>query len=57
MVVGTDSPPFDFDREPGEIDRMVERIHRLGASVLVVGLARGAPGEVHRQATGTGSRT
>jgi exopolysaccharide biosynthesis WecB/TagA/CpsF family protein len=39
MVVGTDSPPFDFDTRPGEIDRMVEKIDRSGASVLVVGLA------------------
>jgi N-acetylglucosaminyldiphosphoundecaprenol N-acetyl-beta-D-mannosaminyltransferase len=41
MVVGTDSPPFDFDRRPGEIDRMVQRINESGASVLVVGLGAG----------------
>jgi N-acetylglucosaminyldiphosphoundecaprenol N-acetyl-beta-D-mannosaminyltransferase len=41
MVVGTDSPPFDFDRRPGEVDRMVERIDASGASVLVVGLGAG----------------
>ena len=38
MVVGTDSPPLDYERRPGEIDRMVERINRSRASVLVVGL-------------------
>ena len=41
MVVGTDSPPFDFETRPGEIDRMVEKIDASGASVLVVGLAAG----------------
>lgn len=41
MVVGTDSPPFDFENRPGEIDRMVDKINASGASVLVVGLAAG----------------
>jgi len=41
MVVGTDSPPLDFDRRPGEIDRMVERINGSRATVLVVGLGAG----------------
>jgi N-acetylglucosaminyldiphosphoundecaprenol N-acetyl-beta-D-mannosaminyltransferase len=41
MVVGTDSPPFDYDKRPGEIDRMVERINQSKASVLVVGLGAG----------------
>lgn len=41
MVVGTDSPPFDFDTRPGEVDRMVERIDRSRASVLLVGLGAG----------------
>ncbi len=41
MVVGTDSPPFDFDRRPGEVDRMVERIDASRATVLVVGLGAG----------------
>lgn len=41
MVVGTDSPPFDFDRRPGEIDRMVGRIRASCASVLLVGLGAG----------------
>lgn len=38
MVVGTDSPPFDFDRRPGETDRMIARINESGATVLLVGL-------------------
>ena len=41
MVVGAESPPFDFERKPGEVDRMVERIDESGASVLVVGLGAG----------------
>jgi exopolysaccharide biosynthesis WecB/TagA/CpsF family protein len=41
MVVGTDSPPFDFDRVPGELDRMVERINESRATVLLVGLGAG----------------
>jgi exopolysaccharide biosynthesis WecB/TagA/CpsF family protein len=41
MVVGTDAPPFDYDRRPGEIDRMVARIDASRASVLVVGLGAG----------------
>jgi exopolysaccharide biosynthesis WecB/TagA/CpsF family protein len=41
MIVGTDSPPFDFDTIPGEIDRMVERINASQATVLLVGLGAG----------------
>lgn len=41
MVVGTDSPPIDHERRPGEVDRMVERINASRASVLVVGLGAG----------------
>lgn len=41
MVVGTDSPPFDYDRREGEEDRMIERINASRASVLVVGLGAG----------------
>lgn len=41
MVVGTDSPPLDFDQKPDEIDRMVERINRTRACVLLVGLGAG----------------
>jgi N-acetylglucosaminyldiphosphoundecaprenol N-acetyl-beta-D-mannosaminyltransferase len=41
MVVGTDSPPFDYDGRPGEVDRMVARIDASRATVLVVGLGAG----------------
>lgn len=41
MVVGTDAPPFDYEKRPGETERMVERIHASGASVLVIGLGGG----------------
>ncbi|MEM9740268.1 MAG: WecB/TagA/CpsF family glycosyltransferase [Pseudomonadota bacterium] len=41
MVVGTDSPAFDFDTKPAEIDRMVAAINASGASVCLVGLAGG----------------
>jgi exopolysaccharide biosynthesis WecB/TagA/CpsF family protein len=41
MVVGVDAPPFDYEKRPGETDRMVERIHNSGASVLVIGLGGG----------------
>jgi exopolysaccharide biosynthesis WecB/TagA/CpsF family protein len=41
MVVGTDSPPFDYDVKSGEIDRMISRINESRASVLLVGLGAG----------------
>lgn len=41
MIVGADSPPFDFDTRPGEIDRMIARINETRASVLLVGLGAG----------------
>lgn len=41
MVVGTDSPPFDFEQRPGEIDRIVARINESRATVLLVGLRSG----------------
>ena len=41
MVVGTDSPPFDYDRRSGEVDRMVQKIHDSGATALLVGLGAG----------------
>jgi N-acetylglucosaminyldiphosphoundecaprenol N-acetyl-beta-D-mannosaminyltransferase len=41
MVVGTDSPPFDYDRRPGEVGRMIDRINTSGATVLLVGLGAG----------------
>jgi exopolysaccharide biosynthesis WecB/TagA/CpsF family protein len=41
MVVGTDSPPFDYDKRPGEIDRMIAKINESRATVLLVGLGAG----------------
>jgi N-acetylglucosaminyldiphosphoundecaprenol N-acetyl-beta-D-mannosaminyltransferase len=41
MIVGTDSPAFDFDRNPAEIERMIAAINASGATVCVVGLAGG----------------
>ncbi|HEX9486858.1 MAG TPA: WecB/TagA/CpsF family glycosyltransferase [Gemmatimonadales bacterium] len=41
MVVGTDSPPFDYDAKPGEIDRMIAKINESRANVLLVGLGAG----------------
>jgi exopolysaccharide biosynthesis WecB/TagA/CpsF family protein len=41
IIVGTYSPPRDFDKKPAEIDRMVELIHQSKASVLVMGLDSG----------------
>jgi N-acetylglucosaminyldiphosphoundecaprenol N-acetyl-beta-D-mannosaminyltransferase len=41
MVVGADSPPFDYDVRPGEIERMIDTINASRASVLVAGLGAG----------------
>lgn len=41
MIVGTDSPPLDYDVKPGEVERMVARINESRATVLVVGLGAG----------------
>jgi len=41
MVVGTDSPAFDFDHDPAEIDRMIAAINASGATVCLVGLTGG----------------
>lgn len=41
MVVGTCSPPFDFDRNPDEIERMIAAINDSQATALVVGLGAG----------------
>lgn len=41
IVVGTDSPAFDFDRNPAEIERMIAAINTSGATVCLVGLAGG----------------
>jgi exopolysaccharide biosynthesis WecB/TagA/CpsF family protein len=41
IVVGTDSPPFDFDRNPAAVDAMIAKINASRASVLVAGLGAG----------------
>lgn len=41
MIVGTDSPPKDYDSRPEEIERMIARINDSKASVLLVGLGGG----------------
>ena len=41
FIVGTDAPPFDYEKRPGEIDRMIDRINSSGATVLLVGLGGG----------------
>lgn len=41
MIVGTDSPAFDFDQNPDEIERMIKAINDSGATVCLVGLAGG----------------
>jgi exopolysaccharide biosynthesis WecB/TagA/CpsF family protein len=41
IIVGTDSPPRDFDTRPGEIDNMIARINDSGATALLVGLGAG----------------
>ena len=41
MVVESYSPPFGFENDPGECERIIERINASGANVLAVGV--GAP--------------
>lgn len=41
MVVGTYSPPFGFEKDDAECQRIMERVNESGATVLAVGL--GAP--------------
>jgi exopolysaccharide biosynthesis WecB/TagA/CpsF family protein len=41
MIVGADSPPPDYDRKPGELERMIGKINASKASTLVVGLGAG----------------
>jgi N-acetylglucosaminyldiphosphoundecaprenol N-acetyl-beta-D-mannosaminyltransferase len=41
MIVGTDSPPGDYETRPGEIEHMIARINESKASVLVIGLGAG----------------
>lgn len=41
FIVGTDSPDFDFDSNPVEINRMIAAINDSGATVCLVGLTGG----------------
>ena len=41
IIIDTYSPPFDFDQDPEEIDRMVERINESKATVLMLCLSAG----------------
>ena len=41
IIVGTDSPDFNFDTNPAEIERMIAAINDSGASVCLVGRAGG----------------
>ncbi len=41
MIVGTDTPAFDFDSKPAEIDRMIATVNNSGATVCLVGLGGG----------------
>lgn len=41
MVVGSYAPPFDFDSDPAEIERMIAAVNASGATVLLVGLGGG----------------
>ena len=38
IIVGTYSPPYNFDQDSQEIDAMIEKINASGATVLLVGL-------------------
>lgn len=41
MVVGTLAPPFDFDADPQENDKIIAAVNDSGATVCVVGLGGG----------------
>lgn len=41
FIVGTYAPPFDFDKDEAEVDRMIEMINASGATALLVGLGGG----------------
>jgi N-acetylglucosaminyldiphosphoundecaprenol N-acetyl-beta-D-mannosaminyltransferase len=41
MVVGTNAPSRDFDRNPQEIEQIIAGINASGASVLMIGLGGG----------------
>ncbi len=41
IIVGTDSPPLGFDKQPEVLEAMVRKINESRASVLLVGLGAG----------------
>ena len=41
IIVGTYSPSFEFDKDPDEIQLMIDRINKSEATVLLVGLGGG----------------
>lgn len=41
IIVGTLSPPFDFDSDEQEIEKMIKEVNDSGATVLLVGLGGG----------------
>lgn len=41
FIVGTYSPPFNYEDVPGEVDRMIEMVNASGATALLVGLGGG----------------
>lgn len=41
FIVGTDAPAFAFDKDPAEIDRMIDAVNASGATVCLVGLGGG----------------
>jgi len=38
IIVGTYSPPFNYDKDPQQIEAMIEKVNASGATVLLVGL-------------------
>lgn len=41
IIVSVDAPPFDFDTNPVETEKMIAKINDSGATVLMVGLGGG----------------
>ena len=41
IIVGVNAPSFGFDRDPAEIDKVIDEINESGATVLLVGLGGG----------------
>lgn len=41
MVVGTNSPPTDYETRPGEIEKLINQINESTATVLMIGLGGG----------------